>query len=271
MTDAKQPTAGAAGTCPDFEALSCYVDGELEAARAAQVAAHVDHCGRCATLSLRLREGLGDSEARRDGGIGGSGCASGEQLVLYAAGGLDGSERAALVAHLASCDACVETVAVVHSRLALAPTVETPIPLAVQRRAAAVLVEPMGELAPSVERARPLAVEDTPGWLERLRGWLRVPVLIPAAVAAGALLMVSVVHQPSASDGERSRALAPAAVRLRVTATEARVYARPSQNSELVGSVHRGAMLEVAGEERDWYEIHLEGGRPGWVAREAFE
>ena len=136
------------------------------------------------------------------------------------------------------CDACVETVAVVHSRLGLAPTVETPVPLgrAATRRRGACRADERGG---AERRARPSAGgRERAGVVGAGARLAARPVLIPAAVAAGALLMVSVMHQPNARDGERSRALAPAAVHLRVTATEARVYARPSQNSALVGSVH---------------------------------
>ena len=70
--------------------------------------------------------------------------------------------------------------------------------------------------------------------------------------------------------GEQSRAVAPSAVKLRVTAVEASVRSRPSMQSEVVGTVRRGALVEVAGEERDWYQIRVDG-RPGWVEREAFE
>jgi len=74
-----------------------------------------------------------------------------------------------------------------------------------------------------------------------------------------------------AGSGERSRALAPSSVTLRVTAVQAAVRSRPSMQSEVVATVRRGTPVEIAGEERDWYEVRLDGGRPGWVEREAFE
>ena len=72
-------------------------------------------------------------------------------------------------------------------------------------------------------------------------------------------------------EGERSRAIVPDTVKLRVNAAEAIVRGRPSMHSEVVATVQRGTTLEVAGEERGWYEVRLEGGRPGCVEREAFE
>jgi uncharacterized protein YgiM (DUF1202 family) len=109
--------------------------------------------------------------------------------------------------------------------------------------------------------------------LDRLRGLLRVPVLVPAALAAGALLTVAL--QPGSMErpdsGELNRAVAPDSVRMRVTAVEATVRSRPSMQSETVATVHRGTIVEVAGGERDWYEVRLDSGPKGWVEREAFE
>jgi uncharacterized protein YgiM (DUF1202 family) len=49
------------------------------------------------------------------------------------------------------------------------------------------------------------------------------------------------------------------------------VYSRPSGRSDVVGSVRRGTTVDVAGEEREWYQVRLDDGRAGWIAREAFE
>ena len=267
MTDARQPVAGTGG-CPDFEALSCYADGELDGAPAAAIAAHVEDCARCASLATRLREGFEADDARRDGGIGGSGCGGEEALILYASGGLRGSERGALDVHLSTCDACVTSVALLHRRLGVGP-VERAVPTAVQRRAEVALTAALGELAPRPQRSEPRGVVV----LHRMRALLRMPVLVPAAMAAGALLTVA-LHPgwiERAGSGERSRAVAPDTATRRITAVEATVRSRPSMQSEVVATVRRGTLMEVAGEERDWFEVRLDGGRPGWVEREAFE
>ncbi|MGH7785467.1 MAG: zf-HC2 domain-containing protein, partial [Candidatus Binatia bacterium] len=70
MTDTRLPATGAGMDCPDFEILSCYADGELEAEAVASVAGHIDGCGRCATLALRLREDFVAGDARAGGGVG---------------------------------------------------------------------------------------------------------------------------------------------------------------------------------------------------------
>jgi anti-sigma factor RsiW len=266
MTDARQPVAGT--TCPDFESLSCYADGELDAAPAAAIAAHVAQCTRCASLATRLREGFEADDARRDGGIGGSGCGGEEALILYATGGLRGSERAALDAHLGTCDGCVTAMALLHRRLGVGP-VERAVPIAIQRRAELALETGLGEPAPRLRRIEPRGA----AVLHRVRELLRLPVLVPAALAASALLTVA-LHPDwvqRAGNGERSRAVAPDTAKRRVTAVEATVRSRPSMQSEVVATVRRGTLVEVAGEERDWFEVRLDGGRPGWVEREAFE
>jgi len=268
MTDERQGTTA----CPDFESLSCYADGELDAALGAAVATHVSACTRCAALALRLRDGFEADDARRDGGIGGSGCAGEEHLILYATGGITGSERANLAAHLVGCDACIAALALVHRRLGLAALPATPVPADVQERARVALEAAVREMAPATER--PLAAEPRGiVLLHRLRERLRAPILVPVALAAGALLMVGLQtgRMDQAGSGERSRAIAPDAVKLRVTAVEATVRSRPSMQSEVVATVRRGTVVEVSGEERDWYQIRTEGGHPGWVEREAFE
>ena len=269
MKDTRQPASGAAQRCPDFESLSCFADGELEPPAVADIAAHVAACSHCATLAARLREGFEADHAQQDGGIGGSGCAGEEHLVVYATRGMSGAERAMLDAHLGGCDACIRALTVMHRRLGIAAMVDSPVPAGVQQRAR--LAFEAGTLAPAADSA-PYVEPRGPALLDRLRGLLRVPVLVPAAVAAGALLTVAVqpgrVEQPS---GERGRAVAPDTARLRVTAVEAIVRSRPSNQSEVVATVRRGTVMDVAGEERDWYEVRLESGRPGWVEREAFE
>lgn len=272
MTDARHPAAGAGSVCPDFESLSCYADGEVEPAAAAALAAHVGGCGHCATLAARLREGLAADDARRDGGIGGSGCVGEESMVVYATGGLGGAEREALHTHLVGCDACLRALTHLQRRLSIATAIATPVPAGVQQRARLAFETGTVVPLPGVERPRPVETGRA-ALLDRLRGLLRAPILVPTALAAGALLAVSL--QPGNGEqntgSERSRAIAPQSVRLRVRAVVAAVRSRPSMQSDVLATVQRGTTFEIAGEERDWYEVRLEGGRPGWVEREAFE
>ena len=277
MTDAREAATGS-GQCPDFEILSCFADGELGGEAAADVSAHLGACPRCDAVTLRLREGFGDGAARADGGVGGSGCVGEERLVLYAGGGMVGDDRAAIAAHVGGCDPCVASLVQIHRRLSVLVDVAAPIPAGVVRRAQAVLPAALAELAPHTAptpaRMQPTLARDAgPSVLERLRNWLRVPVLAPLAVAATALFMVSVGWQPSTAPGgpEQTRALPPSALRLRVNAEQTTMYSRPSGKSDPVGTVSRGVTVAVAGEERGWYEVRLDDGRSGWILREAFE
>jgi anti-sigma factor RsiW len=268
MTDARQGVTG----CPDFESLSCYADGELEPSVAAGVAAHVDGCRRCAALAVRLRDGFEADDARRDGGIGGSGCVGEERLIVYATGAVSGPERADLAAHLVTCDTCIAALALLHRRLGAAALVDTPVPIDIQLRARKALEAAVRDLAPLAEPRQATEPRRTV-LLHRVRERLRLPVLVPAALAAGALLMVAnrSVTTDQSGPTERSRAVAPDAVKRRVTAVEATVRSRPSMQSDVVATVRRGTVAEITGEERDWYEVRIDGGHPGWVEREAFE
>ncbi|MGD9763897.1 MAG: SH3 domain-containing protein [Candidatus Binatia bacterium] len=275
MTEAKESGRGAGATCPDFENLSRFADGELDSAIASKIQAHLDGCPRCRALALRLREGFGASDPLRGGGIGGSGCVGEEHLLLYAMNGtaLGEDERHGIADHVGGCDACVAALQRLQRRLGVAADVATPVPAAVQMRARSVVDAALHELARETAPATPLAHQVGHGILERLRSWLRVPVLVPIAAAGAAVLMLSVGRVPMRTGPatEQSRALPAASTRLRVTVSEAPVYSRPSGQSQVITTVRRGAMLEVAGEERDWYEVRLEGGNSGWVVREAFE
>jgi anti-sigma factor RsiW len=257
--------------CPDFESLSCYADGELAAPEATALAAHVAGCARCASVAARLFEGFEADHVLQGGGVGGSECADEEHLVVYATGGLSAAERSSLADHLVTCDACIAALALLHSRLGVAAVVDTPVPSSILERGRLALEAGVRELA-AREAVRP-ALPRAPALLDRVRSLLRAPVLVPLALAAGALFVVALQQGrfESAGSGERSRAVAPSSTTLRVTAVEAAVRSRPSMQSQIVATVRRGALVQVAGEERGWYEVRVDGGQPGWVEREAFE
>lgn len=272
MTGSHDPKQGVGPPCPGFEALSCFADGELEAESGTRVAVHVTSCAPCRALANRLRAGFGSDQALRGGGIGGSGCIGEERLVLYAMSDLAADERGGIAAHLGGCDGCVSALQRVRNRLRAAVDTPQPVPASVQRRAEAALAAAARELAAEAPPVRPaLAAGD--GVLERVRAWLRAPVLIPVAAVGAAVLMMSLGRLPVAgpTGTEHSRALPPQTVRLRVVASEALVYSRPSGQSSVLATVRHGTQLEVAGEERGWYEVRLDGGQSGWIVREAFE
>jgi anti-sigma factor RsiW len=265
MTEPGPRTPTAQPGCPDFEVLSRYTDDELEPDAAGALAAHVAGCARCAALAARLRITDGAAAARPAGGGRGD-CVDEERLLLYALGRDESADRTAVAAHLAACDACLTTLALVRTRLAM-DVGTLPVPTDVQTRGGVVLEAAMAELAAAAPR-RPARI----AVLDRWRRVLRAPVLVPAALAATALFAIA-LRAPIGSrpaSGERARAVAPDAGRMRVTAVDATVWSRPSRQSDVLGEVHRGTVLDVAGVERDWYEVRLDG-RAGWIEREAFE
>jgi len=257
--------------CPDFEDLSCFADGELDAAQVSKVAEHVSVCERCSGLMTHLTRGFGRSELGADAGASGSACADEERLILYLMRHLGADERVVVEKHLGHCDACVYGLSLLHRRLRIQDTVERPVPALFQERVRAIIEMEARERV--VRDSEPVPAARWWGRVrESLDRFLRLPVLLPAAVAAGALLVVGVRGGRLAAPGAPSEFRAVDLTRdLRVTAGRAEVRERPSANSALLGTVQRGQLVRVAGEERDWYRVESAESGTGWVAKEAFE
>lgn len=184
-------------------------------------------------------------------------------------------ERGVIERHLADCDRCVGALAVALTRLDLAAEIPLAVPAMVSLRAeAAVHASPVSVVAPTPAPVRHTPASDR-GWLTTLRDGFasltRMPVLVPASFAVGALMMLTTdrlvnptVPQPltRSVDVDHSR---------RVTAADAVVRAQPSTRAEAVARLTRGQIVEINGEEKDWYRAVLPGGTEGWVERRAFE
>jgi hypothetical protein len=271
MADARhEMTDGSVVACPEFEDLSRYVDGEVDGPRHAEISAHVGHCAWCAGLTKMIRvwfeataEGAGPTAADH-------GCSTTEMLVGYLTTGLSDGERARIDGHVRDCDQCIHVLTVLQRRLLGAEVIATPVPVSVMERAQAAATPHARPAATAAGLAEVWSALSSVG--HRLSAHIRIPALVPAAVAAGALLVVAGEHgwrQPQEPQ-ELTRAV-PMHQSLRVTAQEALVYAQPSARTATVGNVSRGAVLEIAGLEKDWYRVVLPGGQEGWVARGAFE
>jgi len=186
-------------------------------------------------------------------------CPGDEVLVASLTAGLSGAESAALDSHLDSCDRCVAALQVVQLRLALADEIATPVPRTVRARVPGAAVP-----------AR--AARD---WLATVRDLLaamvRLPVLIPVSVAVGALLMVASQTWLSPTPPREMTRSVPLQQRLRITAPDAVVRVQPAARADAVATLSRGALVDVTGEERDWYRVALPNGTEGWVERRAFE
>jgi len=244
--------------CPSLEQISCFIDGELDAAHANYVAAHTAVCKRCGELMK-----LGDlrPQASDVGTHLGWTCVGGptpEDLVAYLAGALvDG----AIEEHLLTCAACVESVALMHSRLRVGAAAAVPVPSAVQERIRSWPSKP----GKSSRRWR--AVVGT-----GLAAARRLPVLMPLSFAAGALLalMVQQLWPEGSVPRPVTRSVATRRL-LAVTAPEGKLRSEPHPRSAIIATLNRGTTIEVLAEYRDWYRVRLADGGEGWVERRAFE
>lgn len=253
--------------CPDFEDLSCFIDEELEPERLDSVRDHVGACERCTGLTSRLRQGFGASPGGLDGGTGGARCADEEGLILYLTRGLANGEREAVEAHLSRCDSCVYSVSLLRKRLHVDSSVDRAVPVALRNKVRELIDAGTRDLAAEV---RTPAVS----WVHRVREgldrFLRLPVLVPAAVAAGALLVIGVRSPDLIANGSGMRAVEQVTT-MRVTAGRATVRDLPRAGSSVVAELKAGESVRVASEDRDWYRVILSDERSGWVEREAFE
>jgi len=196
-----------------------------------------------------------------------SACPSDELLVGYLTADLAAAERQRCEAHLRECDRCVITAAMVQRRLRIGDEVPIAIPDAIAAR-----------VRPPVPVASPAAAPVTPArrsdWVAAVREWAgslgRLPILVPAAVAAVAVLLI-VSPPPSTTPSGGSRAVPGSSATLRVTGHHVPVYERPSSRTAEIANLDRGEYVTVRGEDRNWYRVALPDGREGWVEREAFE
>ena len=244
--------------CPSLEQISRFIDGELDAEHASYVAAHTAVCTRCGELMK-----LGDlrPQASDVGTRPGWTCVGGptpEDLVAYVTGAaVDG----AIEEHLLSCAACVESVAIMHSRLRVGALAAVPVPSALQERIRSWPSRP-GKSSPRWRAAVGTG----------LSAARRLPVLMPLSFAAGALLALMVqqlwpeggVPHPVTRSVTTRRALA-------VTASEGQLRSEPHPRAAIIATLNRGTMTEVLAEYRDWYRVRLADGSEGWVERRAFE
>ena len=190
-----------------------------------------------------------------------------ELLVAYLTSGLTPPERWGIDQHLTSCDACLRTVIMVHHRIGLEAEAATPVPAALQRRVAAVQYP-----APESQPVQLSHTRSISRISERLSTVLRLPVLVPVALAAGALLVVMTqqLWNSAGTPRELSRGV-QMPQQLRVTAPEAVVRVEPSVHAETVATLSRGAAVDVSDEQHEWYRVVLPDGKSGWVERRAFD
>jgi len=256
--------------CPDFEDLSRFVDGEVDGDRAAHISAHVAHCAWCSGLATMIRAYLEAAAATADATSGELKCGTHEVLVSYLTTGLSDAERHSIDTHVRGCDQCIRTLTLLQRRLLSAEEIPAPVPASVIERATAAATRERRPVKPAAGLSEAWAALSSVG--RRLSAHIRLPALLPAAVAAGALLVVAGEHNWMKPEPlkEMTRAV-PSRRSLRITVPEAIVRAQPSSRTEIVATLSRGTTLEVTSLEKDWYRVTLPSGAEGWVERQAFE
>ncbi len=218
-------------------------------------------------------------------------CPSDELLIAYlttatkttatnsARAGLPGTERSRIEEHLGTCDDCVQTLAIMQRRLGVASEIPAPAPASILERAGAAIQPVVADVQTVTATTRNSRLDvphslggRLPSLRDRLSAVFRLPVLVPAAVAAVALLVI--VRQQGwmnpVPPPEMSRVIERHET-LRVTADEALVRVQPALRHPVVATVKRGTSVEIIGEENDWYRVLLQDGREGWMDRRAFE
>jgi anti-sigma factor RsiW len=249
--------------CPSVEALSCFIDGELHGDRAAAVGTHVSRCPDCGEV-LRQMQALGDQGGASAGAAGG-GCPERETLVGYLMGSLASDEQRAVDAHVLTCDACVHALASTHHRLRRLVALDAPVPAVIVERALA-SARPDGERPFSLVRHRRRARASVPVYL-------RLPVLLPTAFAAGAALFIAVnaANLAPRPRPDQTRGASAFTEDRRVTTADVLVRSDPRDTAAVVARVARGVAVEVQAQEREWLLVSLPTGEHGWVPRRAFE
>jgi anti-sigma factor RsiW len=171
-------------------------------------------------------------------------CPNDELLIGYVTGDLAGPEQRQINDHVSTCDRCIETARAVHARLR-------------------VTSEPL-ESPPAVLRGR---VHAANGERRPVPLLLRLPILVPMSLAAGALLVVGVETWV----GPARPPVLIRAVQIQRTTHGTPVHAQPSEHAPVVASLNAGESVEVRSEQPGWYRVTLADGSEGWIEARAFE
>lgn len=190
-------------------------------------------------------------------------CPADELLISYANGELSDAEQLRLEGHLDACDRCLESLCSVHTRLQATAADLEPTPAALVERARAAWDEEprLNEGDGEARRPRPAAPRATVPML------LRLPILIPVSLAAGALLVV-------ATRTWLTPAQQPILIRsvqiLQIT-QEVVVRTQPRAGAAPIAKLLAGDMVEVRGTQPGWDRIALPDGGEGWIEHRALE
>jgi len=175
---------------------------------------------------------------------------SDELLLAYIASPSSSAEYDWVDAHLRGCDRCLHLLMNISRRHDLLEELHPPEDAA------------HGQSS----RAARGALSGRSAVLNRsVRNPLRLPLLIPAAFAAGLLLAVAartwVLPRP---DSVQMRGVPPRG-EMSVRVLQAVMREAPARSAELRGTLEQGAIVRVEDQQSGWCLVTLEDGRTGWL------
>lgn len=193
-----------------------------------------------------------------------SACPSDEVLLAYLTKILESDAAQHVDAHVDVCDVCLGALWAAQQRLSRDAEMAEPVPAAVLQRLAAV---------PPQRAAMPAGDPTSASPMRRVRR-LPVPpplrVLLPLALAASVMLVIASQPWWNQSPQRPVTRAVPMSQQLRVSAHQAPVRLQPHLQAEVIATLSRGDVVEVGGEDREWYRVVLPDGGQGWVEQQAF-
>lgn len=190
-------------------------------------------------------------------------CPTPETLLAYLTDEVPSPERTRIDVHLDGCDHCLELTVTGHARLSHG-SIGEPVPSVLSQPTAAVPPQnaagPAGASPSSPRRPTPV-VRRLPVPPTR---WL----VAPLALAAGVALMLVSPNFYRNADAPQTRGVMDL-TSVKVTAHQADVRSDPSLHATVVAQLTRGAVVEVAAQEREWYRVRLASGGLGWIEQRA--
>jgi len=190
---------------------------------------------------------------------GGPDCLATEVLLDYLVSPQASENGDPIDAHIRQCDVCVGRLAVLLRQAHLDHPAAAPA--AVMARAAAAVQpdrQPLTRLRDAAHHAP---------------AWLRLPVLMPLAFAAGVFVFMGAqqLRQTLAGPGERWRAVQARPPVRRVLTTDALLRMAAQPDAGVVTALQRGTTVDIITEQSEWLQVVLPDGRRGWAPRAAFE
>jgi len=192
-------------------------------------------------------------------------CPNEEELAAYLGGLVSASRQQAIDAHIECCDPCLQSLIAAARRWQHESELELEVPALVQAR-----------VAISPQRPAPPAASEESSSPRRRRRLSRLPLpprswWIGGALAASMVLVAFPLWQALLVPGVHERATRSLELSsdVRIGAARVDVLAAPHPRASVVATLHRGDLVRLGGQDRDWYRVELADGKQGWIPVEA--